>query len=157
MDEINSHIKRISSEKEFSEEEMIEAANQLIEIISKKPIFSKKIIDSINEMFLNDIEMIKIRALEIALKLLDYSLYHTQNEFAFKILDFVRTNIETASENIQSVLIIHYSWAHRKFPLSKNIIKSYDEIISKFNMNPRFKELFDDINYMEGGLPPIKA
>ncbi|MHA2253562.1 MAG: hypothetical protein ACXAD7_24600, partial [Candidatus Kariarchaeaceae archaeon] len=80
-----------------------------------------------------------------------------KNTFASQILNFVEGNVGTASENIQSVLIIHYSWAHRKFPLSKHIIKYYDDIIRKFNKDPKFKELFDEINYLEGGVPPINA
>ena len=134
----------------MSEDEILEAANQLIGLISDKKEISDLIVNSIDDIYDNELELIKIRAVEIALKLLDYSLYNMDNNTGSKVMDFLETHIGNSSENIQTSVIIHYSWAHRKFPLSKEIIARYDSIMSKFNQNKKFFALFEEINHMEG-------
>lgn len=148
------YLNIIKTKDSLSEDIILEAANQLIAIISDKKEITDLIVNSIEDIYDNELELIKIRAVEIALKLLDYSLYNMDINTASKIMDFLEAHIGKASENIQTSLIIHYSWAHRKFPFSKEIIARYNFIISKFNENKKFFALFEDINHMEGQPSP---
>lgn len=150
MNDVEKYLDFIKTKDKMGEDEILEAANQLIAIISDKKEISDIVVNSIDDIFDNELELIKIRAVEIALKLLDYSLYNADNDVGSKIIKFLEEHIGDASENIQTSVIIHYSWAHRKFPFSKDIIKQYDRIMTKFNQNKKFHALFEEINYMEG-------
>ena len=150
MKKFEEYLNIIKTRDTLSEDDILEAANQLIAVISEKKEISDLVVNSIDQIYDNELELIKIRAVEIALKLLDYSLYNADKMTGSKIIKFLESHIGDASENIQTAVIIHYSWAHRKFPLSKEIISQYDALILKLNENEKFHALYEEINYMEG-------
>ncbi len=154
MENFEKYLDLINTKETMSEDEILEAANQLIAVISDKKEISELVVNSIDNIYDNELELIKIRAVEIALKLLDYSLYNADHVTGLKIIKFLETHIGDASENIQTSVIIHYSWAHRKFPFSKEVIEQYDNVMSKFNENKKFHALFEEINHMEGETLP---
>ncbi|MCE7735807.1 MAG: hypothetical protein GPJ54_13080 [Candidatus Heimdallarchaeota archaeon] len=149
MDKPEEYLNLIKTKDKMSEDEILEAANQLIAIISDKKEISNLVVSSIDDIYDNELELIRIRAVEIALKLLDYSLYNADKTTGTKILDFLEERIGSASENIQTSVIIHYSWAHRKFPFSKQIIGRYNNIMNEFNKEKKFLRLFNEINHMD--------
>lgn len=149
MDKPEKYLKLIRTKDKMSEDEVLEAANKLIALISDKKEISNLVVNSIDEIYDNELELIRIRAVEIALKLLDYSLYNADRTTGTKILDFLEEHIGSATENIQTSVIIHYSWAHRKFPFSKKMIGRYNRIMKEFNKNKNFLRLFDEINHMD--------
>lgn len=153
MKKHEKYLNLIKTKDKMNEDEILEAANQLIASISEKKEISDLVVNSIDDIYDNELELIKIRAVEIALKLLDYSFYNADKTTGTKILDFLEEHIGSATENIQTSVIIHYSWAHRKFPLSKKMIGRYDSIMTKFNENKKFLGLFEEINHMEEMVP----
>jgi len=150
VDEFYKNLDLISSHQKLSEKEIVTAADNLIKFIAEEPKVTEKLIDDIETIYENDHEIVKIRAVEVALKLLDFCLYNNQKPFADRILTFLKTRLVVAGENIQTALIIHYSWAHRKFPNAKRIVKAYDDLLFTLNKNQIFKNLFEKINYMQG-------
>jgi hypothetical protein len=152
MEKFEEYLNVIKTKDKMSEDEILDAANHLIAVISDKKELLEPVIESIDDIYDNDLELIKIRAVEIALKLLDYTLYNNDKNYALKIFEFLKQHIGDASENIQTAVIIHYSWAYRKFPSAKKIIKLYYDMIAKFNENKIFYRLYEYINQMEGVL-----
>lgn len=140
----------IHTENKLEESEVIDAANGIIAIINEKPDLAFELLEKITEIYDSRIEMVKIRAVEIALKILDNCLYTNNKEIADQIIEFLKSRIPSASENIQTGVIIHYSWAHRKFPKSKELVEAYDALMKEFNKNKQFHLLFEDVNHMEG-------
>ncbi len=150
MNDFYKNLALITSRKKLTEKEVVTAADNLIKFIADEPVVTEKLIDDIQTIYENDHEIVRIRAVEVSLKLLDYCLYSNQKPFADRILDFLKTRLIGAGENIQTALIIHYSWAHRKFPSAKTIVKAYDELLFTLNRDKEFNDLYERINHMEG-------
>ena len=123
VDEYDKLIQIINSSEDISEEQLRQAADDLIALVANRKYISNKLIDSLVEIYATDDEIIKVRAVEIALKLLDYALYANNRTFGNKIIEFIRTHLKGASEKVVSTLIIHYSWAHLKHPLAEDIVE----------------------------------
>ncbi|MCH8906531.1 MAG: hypothetical protein IH840_05515 [Candidatus Heimdallarchaeota archaeon] len=146
MDEYDKLIRIIKSDEDVSEVQLRKAADDLIALVANKKYVSDKLIDSLVEIYATQDEMIKVRAVEIGLKLLDYSLYANDQVFGYKIIEFIRTHLKGATEKVLSALIIHHSWAHRKHSSAKDIVKAYDDLLTEFNHDTEFHALYLQIN-----------